>query len=74
MSSSPTGCCAAQWAIWKGGGGALPPVTGLPLRIIVLSQFPTPVPVMLNDGKIQLPYNRDTTFQKGGTRSGNHTK
>ena len=20
MSSSPTGCCAVQWAMWKGGG------------------------------------------------------
>ena len=26
MSSSPTGCCAVQWALWK--GGAIPPVTG----------------------------------------------
>ena len=27
MSSLPTGCWAAQWAMWK--RGALPPVTGL---------------------------------------------
>ena len=24
MSSSPTGCCAVQWAMWKGGGPYLP--------------------------------------------------
>ena len=78
VSSWPTGRFAVQWAMWK--GGALPPVTGLtvqiiiccqasywpfphklssywsgslPLRINVLSQFPSPVPVKLNDGKIQ---------------------
>ena len=79
MSSSPTGCCAVQWAMWKGGGltsrdrldnsenymvlgfllvrlsqTVLLLVSGsLSLRIIVLSQFPTPVQVKLNDGKIQ---------------------
>ena len=33
MSSSPTGCCAVQWAMWK--GGALPPVTGQTVQRII---------------------------------------
>ena len=34
MSFSPTGCCAVQCAMWKGGRG-LPPVTGLTVKIII---------------------------------------
>ena len=80
MSSSPTGCCAVQWAMWKGGGltsrdrlnssenylllGFLLAKSSQTVLLLVrqsvtydnfLSQFPTPVPVKLNDGKIQLP-------------------
>ena len=89
MLSSPTGCCAVQWAMWK-GGGALPSVTGLtvqriiccwasywpcpyklssnwsgslPLKITVLYQFPTPVPVKLNDGKFSDLQKQDITFK-----------
>ena len=57
-------CCQASYwpcnhklsSYWSGS---------LSLRIIVLSQFPTPVPVKLNDGQIYHPQKPKYHFKKG---------
>ena len=59
------GCCAVQWAMWK--GGALPPMTGLTvqgtslLRRLQGKPFPAEAPPII--GKIHLFSKMAVTFE-----------